>query len=125
MKRGVTAHERIGELERTGAQLLARLGDLEKENAGLREENVRLRRELEEWKRGHRERSKRRSSRSEGKARGARKRPGRKAGHIGAFRKAPEPDRQVEHPTPTRCGCGGHVEATEETTMSASRPTGG
>jgi transposase len=104
----VTAEERIAVVER-------RLEEALRENAALREENARLRKELEEWKRGHRERSKRRSSRAEGCAKGSRKRPGRKAGHPGAFRRVPKPDRTVVHPLPTHCECGGHVEPTGET----------
>jgi len=51
--------ERIADLER-------RLKDVLKENASLREENARLRRAIEEWPRGHRERGKRRSSQPKG-----------------------------------------------------------
>jgi hypothetical protein len=107
----VTLEERIADLERRLAEALA-------ENAALREENARLRKELEEWKRGHRERSKRRSSRAEGCRQGERKRPGRKSGHAGAFRAVPKPDRRVVHPLPGRCECGGHVKPNGETESS-------
>jgi hypothetical protein len=100
--------ERIAELERRLAEAFA-------ENIALREENARLRKELEEWKRGHRERSKRRSSRAEGCGRGERKRAGGKSGHAGAFRPVPKPDRRVVHPLPRHCECGGHVKANGET----------
>jgi len=92
-----------------------RIAELERENAALREELARLRKELEEWKRGHRERGKRRSSRAEGTRRGTGKRPGRKAAHKGAFRRVPKPDERVEHPVPECCTCGGRVEDTGET----------
>ena len=104
----MTLEERIADLERRLAEALA-------ENTALREENTRLRKELEEWKRGHRERSKRRSSRAEGCRQGESKRPGRKSGHAGAFRAVPKPDRKVVHPLPKRCECGGHVKPNGET----------
>lgn len=87
--RGVTQRsgsERIAELKR-------RLEEALKEIASLREANARLRKELEEWKRGHRERGKRRSSRPEGPRLTERLKPGRKKGHPGVKRKVPEPDR--------------------------------
>lgn len=99
--------ERISELERQVAELIA-------ENKALREENARLRKELEEWKRGHRERSKRRSSRAEKRREASGKTPGRKKGHAGAWRRVPKPDRTIVHPIPERCSCGGCVEATDE-----------
>jgi transposase len=103
-----SAEEQIADLRRLLEEAL-------RENAGLREENARLRKEIEEWKRGHRERSKRRSSRPERAPKGERKRPGRKAGHPGARRPVPKADRQVVHPVPARCACGGCVEKTGET----------
>jgi transposase len=106
--------KRVRELEDRIRELEERLKRSLGENEGLREENVRLRKELEEWKRGHRERSKRRSSRAEGRRKGERKRPGRKAGHPGAFRPEVKPDRTVEHPLPERCTCGGCVSPTED-----------
>jgi transposase len=121
----MTSEERIADLERRLAEALAEIAALRRENAALREENARLRKELEEWKRGHRERSKRRSSRAEGCRKGERKRPGRKAGHPGAFRKVPKPDRTEVHPLPPHCECGGHVEPTGEveSTMVQDIPT--
>jgi transposase len=92
-----------------------RIAELERENAMLREEIARLRKELEEWKRGHRERGKRRSSRAEGQRRGSGHRRGRRPGHKGTFRPVPEADETVQHPVPERCTCGGHVEDTGET----------
>jgi len=106
--------EQIADLLRRNRELEERLERLLAENEGLREENVRLRKEIEEWKRGHRERGKRRSSRAEGRRPGERKRPGRKPGHEGAWRPAVKPDRTVEHPLPEQCACGGCVSPTEE-----------
>lgn len=100
--------EQIADLKRQLAQALAEI-------AALREENARLRKELEEWKRGHRERSKRRSSRAERQREASGKKPGRKAGHAGAWRPIPKPDRSVEYPVPKRCSCGGHVDPIDET----------
>jgi transposase len=100
--------ERIAELER-------RLEEVLRENSALREENARLRKELDEWKRGHRERSKRRSSRPEGRRATERRTPGRQKGHPGAKREVPKPDRRVEYQVPARCDCGGHVEPNGET----------
>ena len=94
-----------------------RIAELEKENAALREELVRLRKEIEEWRRGHRERGKRRSSRAEGRPQRTRtgRAPGRRAGHEGAFRPAPKDvDKVVRHPMPKRCECGGCAEPTGE-----------
>lgn len=92
-----------------------RIGELEKENAALREEVVRLRKEIEEWRRGHRERSKRRSSRPERSRTKSGAQPGRKAGHDGAFRPVPDQvDHTERHPMPKRCSCGGSVEPTSE-----------
>ena len=109
--RGVTQRsdsERIAELERRQEEVL-------KENASLREENARLRKELEEWKRGHRERGKRRSSRPEGHRATERLKPGRKKGHLGVKRVVPKPDRRVVHEMPSHCECGGCAKANGET----------
>jgi transposase len=90
-----------------------RLAELEKENAALRSALEKALKELEEWKRGFRERGKRRSSRPEGKRRGSGCTPGRKAGHQGAQREIPKKvDRTVDYPAPKRCECGGAVKAT-------------
>lgn len=96
-------------------ELQERVGKLLTENEELRKENARLRKIIEEWKRGHRERGKRRSSRPEGRKKGKRKRPGRKAGHPGARRPPVEADRTVEYPMPGQCECGGCVMPTGET----------
>ena len=87
-----------------------RVAELERENARLRELLEKALKELEEWKRGYRERGKRRSSRPEGARKASGKRPGRKAGHAGAHRAVPKRvDRTVEYPAPKRCACGGAV----------------
>jgi hypothetical protein len=100
--------KRVAELEEQLARALA-------ENEALRKEQVELRKALEEWKRGFRERSKRRSSRAEGRMKDkVKKRPGRKRGHVGAKRTVPDADRTVEYPMPGRCDCGGCVGATGE-----------
>ena len=112
----VANDEQIEELRRRVRELVDSVGRLTRENEALRQENVKLRKEVEEWRRGHRERSKRRCSRPEGSApRREPKTPGRRLGHRGAQREVPERiDRTVEHPLPSRCGCGGVVEATGE-----------
>jgi len=48
----------------------ARIAELERENAALREALEKALKDLEEWKRGFRERGKRRSSRTEGRRTG-------------------------------------------------------
>lgn len=96
----MTAEERIAELEKKLEEVLR--------------ENAELRKQLEEWKRGFRERSKRRSSRAESRAKGTGK-PGRKEGHVPAFRAVPETiDETIEYPIPAACSCGGSVEGTKD-----------
>lgn len=103
--------------------LIEKNDDLTEENEALRRrveelerENGSLRKDVEKWKRGFKERRKRRTSRSERKMEGPRRKPGRKAGHVGAQRAKPERiDQEVHHDVPERCTCGGHVEATSET----------
>lgn len=114
-KRLAESERKLEEALRENAGLRQKQAAVRHENEALRAENARLRKELEEWKRGHRERRKRRSSRPEGQRRAARKKPGRKPGHPGASRAVPKPDRQVEHPMPERCECGGQAVANGET----------
>jgi transposase len=94
-----------------------RIEQLERENAALRLELEKLRREIEEWKRGFRERGKRRTSCGEARERGKRKKSGRKRGHPAAHRPVPaHVDREEVHATPARCpNCDGPVERTEQT----------
>jgi len=92
-----------------------RIAELEKENAALRVALEKALKELEEWKRGFRERGKRRSSRPEGRRGATGRRPGRKVGHKGARREVPKRiDHTVEYPSPKRCTCGGAVKPTGE-----------
>jgi transposase len=108
----VTSAERIEQLEE---ELRRRDAEHQREIAALREALEKALKELEEWKRGFRERGKRRSSSAEGQRRNTGRGPGRKAGHEGAHRPVPKRiDRTVEYPAPTRCGCGGAVEPTDE-----------
>jgi hypothetical protein len=108
----VTQAERIEQLEE---ELRRREAEHQREVAALREQLEKAFKELEEWKRGFRERGKRRSSRAEGKRRGTGRKPGRKAGHKGAQRSIPQKiDRTVEYAAPKRCDCGGAVEPTDE-----------
>jgi transposase len=101
--------ERIAELERKLAEAL-------KEIAALRDVVEKQKRIIEEWKRGFRERSKRRTSRTESKRRGTGKPRGRRKGHPGAHRAEPERiDETVQHPVPGRCECGCEdIEVTDE-----------
>jgi len=120
----VSSEERIEQLERENAALRLELEKRDerdkeraRENAALRVELEKLRREIEEWKRGFRERGKRRTSRTESRKRGERKKSGRRAGHAAAHRAVPgHVDHEQVHPTPATCPCcGGPVEATAET----------
>jgi hypothetical protein len=105
----VSVEERLTDVERKLAEVTA-------EREALRAENERLQRELEAWRRGLRERGKRRSSRPEKKRATERKRSGRKGGHTGV-RRAPSThvDRDEHHPMPACClGCWAGVVATGE-----------
>jgi len=99
----VTEAERIADLERRLAEAMRTIAE--------------LRKALEEWKRGHRERGKRRSSRPEGASRATGVGPGRPLGAKGSNRPVPtEIHREVHHPVPACCpDCGGEVEASDET----------
>jgi transposase len=112
----VTPEQRIAELEEENATLRKRDEARSRELEAVREELAKLRKEIEEWKRGFRERGKRRTSRAEGGRARTGKPLGRPAGHSGARRAVPERiDREVEHAMPTTCGCGGTVTGTGET----------
>lgn len=80
----MTPEERIAELEKENAELRRRDVEREGEVRALRETLEKALKELEEWKRGFRERGKRRSSRPEGKRGTTGRRTGRKPGHKGA-----------------------------------------
>ena len=60
--------QRSAELEKENAALRQRDEERERELTALREELAKVRKEIEEWKRGFRERGKRRTSRAEGPA---------------------------------------------------------
>ena len=108
--------QQIAELEKEVGVLRKRGEERERELEALREELAKVRQEIEEWKRGFRERGKRRTSRTEGKRARSGKPLGRKAGHPGAWAKEPERvDDEVFHPVPASCSCGGEVMATGET----------
>lgn len=112
----MSPEERIAQFEQENTALRRTIEELREENAGLRRDLEKVRREVEEWKRGFRERRKRRTSRAEGRGRSEPKKPGRKAGHPAAHRAVPEAvDHEKVHPTPTTCpDCGGAVEQTEQ-----------
>lgn len=104
----VTPEERIEELEKENERLRS-------ENAGLRADLEKVKRDIESWRRGFKERTKRRTSQRESGPRPPPKKAGRKPGHPAARRPAPtEVDREQRHPTPATCACGGSVEATDE-----------
>lgn len=105
---GMTDAERISELERENAELRLQLGEAHKR---INE----LTKELEEWKRGHRERRRRRCSRPEGQRGGTGRGPGRPSGAKGSNRPVPERiDETIDYPLPPKCACGGAVQATGE-----------
>jgi len=108
--------QRISELEEEVGALRKRGQERERELDALREELAKVRKEIEEWKRGFRERGKRRTSRAEGRRARTGKPLGRKPGHPGARATAPDRiDDDVEHPIPAQCACGGAVVPTGET----------
>jgi transposase len=112
----VTPEQRIAELEQENAALRERDEERSRELDALREELAKVKKEIEEWKRGFRERGKRRMSRTEGRRALSGKKVGRQAGHAGAQRPVPDRvDNEVEHAMPASCSCGGAVAATGET----------
>lgn len=112
----MTPEQRIAELEEENAALRKRDEEHTHELAALREELAKVKKEIEEWKRGFRERGKRRASRTEGRRARSGKKLGRKAGHAGAQRPVPDRiDDEVEHAMPASCSCGGAVVSTGET----------
>lgn len=120
---GVTPQERIAELQRENEELRRQADERARESSTLREQverlrnqNSKLRIRLDAWKRGLCERRKRRTSRPERRSGcGTGKRPGRKAGHVGAQRPIPERiDDEVHYEAPAMCTCGGVVETTDE-----------
>ena len=88
--------------------------ELRRENAELRRQLAEALKIIEEWRRGHRERPKRRSSRAEGSAASTKRLPrrrGRPEGHKGSNRPVPDRiDGEVVHPHPATCSCGGRVD---------------
>ena len=108
--------QRISELEEEVGALRKRGQERERELDALRGELAKVRKEIEEWKRGFRERGKRRTSRTEGRRARSGKPLGRKPGHPGAWTKKPARiDDEVEYPVPPECSCGGAVVSTGET----------
>lgn len=97
---------RIQELERENTQLHQQLQQQERANTELREQLEQVRRELEEWKHGHRVRPRRTRRRC---TVGSGKKPGRKRGHAGSGRPYPQ-EAEVEREEPhsqehcPRCG---------------------
>ena len=113
--------QRISELEEENAALRKRDAERGRELDALREELAKVRKEIEEWRRGFRERGKRRTSRTEGRRAGTGKPRGRKPGHPGAWAKAPARiDDEVEYPVPPECSCGGAVVSTGETESTST-----
>ena len=89
----------------TDAEKIARL---EKENGDLRAALAELRRELEEWKRGHRIRDRKRRGKAKASAQGAPRKSGRGKGHVGAGRPGPtRVDKTVACRVDGPCACGG------------------
>ena len=89
---------RIQDLEETLRQRDETIAELTATIDRQSEKLAELEKVVEEWKRGHRIRGKRRRKRKASKG-GPKKTPGRKAGHEGAFRQPPdrEPDRTEDH----------------------------
>jgi FtsZ-binding cell division protein ZapB len=109
--------QEVEELRRENAELGRENADLRRDNAELRRRLAEAMKENEQWRRGHRERSKRRCSRPEGSRRPSTGRArGGQPGHRGSNRPVPDRiDHTVDHPLPTHCDCGGEVEDTGET----------
>ncbi len=102
---------RLDELEKLVAELTQRLRQAEQDNQRLRDENRRLREQLEAAQRAAARQAApfRREERLK-KAEADRKRPGRAAGHLGACRPTPQPDRTEEVPLPACPKCGGPLQ---------------
>jgi transposase len=113
----VTDADRIAQLERIVEELQRKLAEATRTVEQLTEENGRLRKVEEAWRRGLRERSKRRSSKAAGGAFiGPKRKRGRPGGVVGSNRPVPpEVDHVKCHDMPATCTCGGAVEATGET----------
>lgn len=95
-------------------ELRARLKAVEEENAKLRETVEEQTRIIEEWKRGHRSRS-RPNSRKKRKS-GQKKKPGRKKGHEGSQREIPDKIDKETKRTKDECGdCHGTLAPTGNT----------
>jgi transposase len=107
--RAMSKDEEIAALKRENEQL-------RKEMERLSHDNQELRKQVEAWRRGLKERPKRRCSQPETKRRAVGPGPGRRAGFKGQNRPVPEEIHQtVFHPAPSHCECGGEVETTERT----------
>ena len=103
--------DRISELEELVGKLLARIAELESRNAELERNDAELRRQLEDAQReAARQAAPFRRAEERLKPIGEHKRPGRRKGHPGSFRRVPERiDETVEVPLPVCPRCGGPV----------------
>lgn len=96
-----TDTEKIARLEKENAELRVLVGEVR----GTVEQ---LRRELEEWKRGHRIRDRKRRGKAKASTDGAPRKSGRAKGHVGAGRPGPaRVDKTVACRVDGPCACGG------------------
>jgi transposase len=96
-----TDSEKIARLEKENAELRTLVGEL----LGTVDQ---VRRELEEWKRGHRVRDRKRRGKAKASADGTQRKPGRAAGHVGSGRPGPtRVDKTVTCRVEGPCACGG------------------